>query len=114
MADKLLFMLTSQQQNPIQEVPGPLFGRSHANANTWMQLLHPAVNRAWAHQDLRPARTAAAFATLLATTQTQDGPPPPLLGMMVRSDRSLARLTPRNSRTTTVARRSATRSKTCA
>jgi hypothetical protein len=46
MADKLLFMLTSLQQNPIQEVPGQLFGMSQANAHTWMQLLHPVVTRA--------------------------------------------------------------------
>jgi Helix-turn-helix of DDE superfamily endonuclease len=58
MADKLLFSLTSLQQNPIQEVQGQLFGMSQSNAQKWMHLLHPGLNRALAHQDLRPARTA--------------------------------------------------------
>src|SRR5262245_35318133 len=41
MADKLLFILTSVKQNPIQEVQGQLFGMSQSNANKWMHLLHP-------------------------------------------------------------------------
>ena len=32
-ADKLLFILTSLKQTPIQAVPGQLFGMSQANAN---------------------------------------------------------------------------------
>jgi hypothetical protein len=113
MADKLLFILTYLKQNPIQEVQGQLFGMSQANANKWIHLLHTVLNRALAPQDLLPARTAAELATLLGTTQTKDVPAPPLFGMMALSGRSIARLTPRNSRTTPVVRRSATRSKTC-
>jgi hypothetical protein len=59
MADKLLFMLTSLQQNSIQEVQGQLFGMSQANANTWIHLLHTVLNQALAQQELLPARTAA-------------------------------------------------------
>ncbi len=113
MADKLLFILTYLKQNPIQEVQGQLFGMSQANANKWIHLLHTVLNRALAHQDLLPARTADELATLLATTQTQEVPTSPLFGMMVLSDRSTARKIPRSSRTTTAARRSVTRSKTC-
>ena len=113
MADKLLFILTSLKQNPIQEVQGQLFGMSQANANKWIHLLHTVLNRALAHQDLLPARTADELATLLATTQTQEVPTSPLFGMMVLSDRSTARKIPRSSRNTTAARRSVTRSKTC-
>jgi hypothetical protein len=59
MADKLLFILTSLKQHPIQEVPGPLLGMSQSKAHTWLHLLHPGLKQALAHQDLRPARTAA-------------------------------------------------------
>jgi hypothetical protein len=113
MADKLLFILTYLKQNPIQEVQGQLFGMSQSNANKWVHLLHTVLNRALAHQDLLPARTADELATLLTSKQAKEVPTSPLFGMMVRSDRSTARPIPRNSRNTTVARRSATHSKTC-
>jgi hypothetical protein len=112
MADKLLFILTSVQQNPIQAIQGQLFGMSQSNANKWIHLLHSVLNLALAHQDLLPARTAAELATRLATTQTKDGPTSPLFGMMVLSDRSTAQPIQRTSKSMTVARRKATRSKT--
>jgi hypothetical protein len=111
MANKLLFILTYLKQNPIQEVQGQLFGMSQANANKWIHLLHTVFNRALAHQDLLPARTADEFATLLATKQLQEGLTSPLFGMMVLSDRAIAREIPRSNKSITVARRSATRSK---
>jgi hypothetical protein len=58
MADKLLFILTSVTQNPIQERPGQLCGMSQSHANHWIHLLHPVVHQARADQQLRPARTA--------------------------------------------------------
>jgi hypothetical protein len=112
MADKLLFMLTSVKQHPIQEVQGQLFGMSQAHANQWMHLLHPVLNKALAQQERLPARTAGEFAMLLTSTQTKDGVTSPLVGMMVRRDPSIARGMPRSSRSMTVARRRATRSKT--
>jgi Helix-turn-helix of DDE superfamily endonuclease len=112
-ADKLLFMLTYLKQNPIQEVQGQLFGMSQSNANKWIHLLHPVLNQALAQQELLPARTADELTTLLATTQTKEGPTSPLFGMMALSDRSTARKIPRSSKSITVARRSATPSKTC-
>jgi hypothetical protein len=111
MADKLLFILTYLKQNPIQEVQGQLFGMSQSNANKWIHLLHPVLNHALADQDLLPARTAAEFAAMVKPHAT-DGSSTPLLGMMVRSGRSTARPIPRTNRTTPVARRKATRSKT--
>ena len=45
-ADKQLFMLTYVKQNPIQDVPGQLFGMSQSNANQWLQLLHAVLNQA--------------------------------------------------------------------
>jgi hypothetical protein len=113
MADKLLFILTYLKQNPIQEVQGQLFGMSQANAHKWIHLLHTVLNRTLAHQDLLPARTADELATLLATKQTKEGSTFPLFGMMVLSDRSIAREIPRSSKSITVARRSAIRSRTC-
>jgi hypothetical protein len=79
MADKLLFILTYLIQNPSPEVPGQLFGRSQANAHKWLHLLHTVLNQALAQQELLPARTADELATLLATKQSQDVPPPPFL-----------------------------------
>ncbi len=76
MADKWLFILTYLQQNPIQEVPGQLFGMSQSNANKWLHLLHAVLNQALAHQDLLPARTANDLAVLLAAERTGVRPPP--------------------------------------
>ena len=112
MADKLLFILTYLKQNPIQEVQGQLFGLSQSNANKWIHLLHTILNLALAHQDLLPARTADELATLLATTQAKDAPTSPLFGMMVPNARSIAQPIQKISRNTTVARESATRSRT--
>jgi hypothetical protein len=112
MADKLLFILTYLKQNPIQEVQGQLFGLSQSNANKWIHLLHTVLNLALAQQDLLPARTAEELAALLATTPSKEGSAPPLFGMMVLNDQSSVRRIPRSSKNITVARRSATRSKT--
>ena len=111
-ADKLLFMLTYVKQNPIQEVQGQLFGMSQSHANKWIHLLHAVLNQALARQELLPARTADEFAGMLAAKRTEGVRQPPLFGMMVLSARSTAPPIPRTSRNSTVARRSATRSKT--
>ena len=112
MADKLLFILTYLKQNPIQEVQGQLFGMSQSNANKWIHLLHAVLNHALAHQELLPARTADDLAVWLAAERTKGVPTPPLFGMMALSGQSTARLIRRNSKKTTVARKSVTRSKT--
>jgi hypothetical protein len=112
MADKLLFILTYVKQNPIQEVQGQLFGMSQSNANKWLHLLHAVLNQALAHQEMLPARTADALATLLAAKRTEAGPTTALFFMMVPNDPSTARKIPRTSKNITVARRSVTRSKT--
>ena len=111
-ADKQLFILTYVKQNPIQEVPGQLFGMSQSNANKWIHLLHAVLNHALAHQELLPARNADELAVMLAAKRTEGVPQPPLVGMMALSDRSIAPPIPRTSRNTTAARRSATRSRT--
>jgi hypothetical protein len=93
-------------------VQGQLFGMSQTNANKWIHLLHTVLNRALAHQALLPAHTAAELAPLLATKRMKDGATSPLFGMMVLNDRFIAREIPRSNKSITVARRSATRSKT--
>jgi hypothetical protein len=45
MADKRLFMLTSVQQYPLQEVQGQRFGMSLSPANTGSHVLHPVFNQ---------------------------------------------------------------------
>jgi hypothetical protein len=112
MADRLLFILTYVKQHPIQEVQGQLFEMSQSNANKWIHLLHTVLNMTLAYQDLLPARTADELATLLKATQTKDRSISPLSGMVVQSAPSTARKIPRISKSITVARRNATRSKT--
>jgi hypothetical protein len=111
-ADKLLFILTSVKQNPIQEIQGQLFGMSPSHANTWIHLLPPVVHRALAYQDRLPARTAEELAALLAATQSTAGGTSPLVGMRVLHGPSPGRKPLRNRKSMTVARKSAPRSKT--
>jgi hypothetical protein len=114
MADKWLFILTSMKQNPIQEVQGQLFGMSQSHANKWIHLLHAVLHQALAHQEWLPARNADELAVMLAAKQIEEVPVSPLVGMLVRSDRSTDRKIPSTSRNMTVARRSVTRANTSA
>jgi DDE superfamily endonuclease len=111
-ADKLLFILTYFKQHPIQEVQGQLFGMSQSNANKWIHVLHPVLNQALANQALLPARTAAEFAAMFETQASDVRSTTPLFGMMPPNVRSTARQIPKSNKSITVARRSATRSKT--
>jgi hypothetical protein len=111
-ADKLLFILTYLKQNPIQEVQGQLFGMSQSNANKWIHVLHPVLNRALANQELLPARTAAEFVQMFETHVPDRKSTTPLFGMMVLNDPSTARPIPKSNKTIIAVRRSVTRSKT--
>jgi hypothetical protein len=112
MADKLLFILTYLKQHPIQAVQGQLFGMSQSNANKWMHLLHPVLNRARTDQERLPARTADALAARLTTPPTEAPSSSRLFFMMGPNDQSSGRKTLRISKRMTVARRSVTRAKT--
>jgi hypothetical protein len=112
MADKLLFILPYGKQHPIQEVQGQRCGRSQAPANNWLHLLHAVLNQAFAQQELLPARTAAALATLLPRKHAKEEVTSHLVSMMVLRDPSIARGMPKSRKNIPVARRSATRSKT--
>jgi DDE superfamily endonuclease len=111
-ADKLLFILTYLKQNPIQEVQGQLFGMSQSNANKWIHLLHPVLNQALADQELLPARTADDLTTMLTTPPTEASTPAVLFFMMGLNDPSTDRKPRRSSKSITVGRRNAIRSKT--
>lgn len=76
-ADPRLCMLTSVQQHPLQEVPGPLLGMSQSKANTWMHVRHPVLHQAFTAQARLPARTAAECAALFATPSTDGRSTPP-------------------------------------
>jgi hypothetical protein len=110
-ADKLLFILTYLKQNPIQAVQGQLFGMSQSNANKWIHLLHPVLNQALAEQELLPARTADDLTTMLASPPTEAAAPA-LFVMTGPNAPSNVRKTRRSSKSMTVGRRNATRSKT--
>ena len=110
--DTRLFILTYLQQNPLQEVPGQLFGMSPSHAHTWIHLRHTVWHQAFAHQERLPARTAGELTELLAAQRTKVAPDPPLVGMMVLRDHSIAPPIPMTSRHATAVRRSATRSTT--
>jgi hypothetical protein len=112
MADKLLFILTYLQQNPLQEVQGQLFGMSQSHANTWIHVLHPVLNQALANQELLPARTAEEFAAMFGTHPTDGRSNPPLFGMMALNVRSTARPIPKSNKTMTAARRRVTHAQT--
>jgi hypothetical protein len=112
MADKLLFILTYVKQNPIQEVQGQLFGMSQSHANKWIHLLHPVLNQALADQELLPARTADELTMMLTTPAPEPPSLVPLFFMMGPNAQSSVQKTLRSSKSITVGRRNATRSKT--
>ena len=59
MADQLLFIWTSMNQTPIQELQGQLLGMRQSHAKKWIHLLHTVLNHALGPQERLPARTAA-------------------------------------------------------
>jgi len=64
-ADKLLFILIYLKQGSIQEAHATLFRLHQPDANQWIHLLHPLLNRALAARGELPAREAAEFASRL-------------------------------------------------
>jgi len=56
--DKLLFILVYLKQGTIQEVHANLFGMYQPDANQWIHLLHPILNRTLAALGELPVRKA--------------------------------------------------------
>jgi hypothetical protein len=87
-ADRLLFILTYQKQNAIQEVHGQLFGMSQSNVSTWVRRLLDILDDALAAQRLLPARTAAELAEQLRAELVELDPEAPLFSArMEQNDR---------------------------
>jgi len=61
LADKLLFILCYVKLGAIQQMHATLFGMHQPDANTWIHLLHPILNRALADLGELPARDADDF-----------------------------------------------------
>jgi len=61
LADKLLFILMYVKLGTIQQMHATLFGMHQPDANTWIHLLHPILNRTLADLGELPARDADAF-----------------------------------------------------
>ncbi len=62
---KLLFILFYFKFYPTQELLGFLFGMSQPQANVWIHLLTPVLNRALGQQQHLPARKATALTQVL-------------------------------------------------
>jgi len=61
LADKLLFILIYVKQAATQQMHATLFGMHQPDANTWIHLLHPILNRTLAALDELPVRNAHAL-----------------------------------------------------
>lgn len=59
--DMLVFILIYVKQGATQELHATLFGMHQPDANTWIHLLHPLLNRTLAALGKLPPRDAAAF-----------------------------------------------------
>lgn len=59
--DKLLFILIYLKQGATQEMHAALFGMHQPDANVWIHLLHPILNRTLAALGELPVREAEAF-----------------------------------------------------
>ena len=92
LADTRRFMLPYVKQPPIQEVPGPLLGMSHAHTNAWIHWRHLVLDQAVADPARLPARTAAACTTMFETPGT-DGRATTSPVWYASSERLIRRLT---------------------
>ena len=79
--DKLLFILVHMKQHLTQEVQGQLFGMVQSDANKWLQLLRPILQRPLQRLDVLPAR----LATIIADTDVPSSDSIPFFIMMVRT-----------------------------
>lgn len=60
--DKLLFILAYNKTYPLQVVQGELFGMSQSQANYWIHILSPILQRALAYEEALPSRSPQDFA----------------------------------------------------
>lgn len=60
--DKLLFILVYHKTYPLQVVHGELFGMSQSQANYWIHILSPILQKALAYEKQLPSRSPQNFA----------------------------------------------------
>jgi len=60
--NKLLFILTYHKTYPLQVVQGELFGMSQSQANHWIHVLSPILQKALAYEEKLPSRSPENFA----------------------------------------------------
>ena len=59
--DKLLFILVYHKTYPLQIVQGELFGMSQSQANYWIHVLSPILQKALAYEEKLPSRSPHNF-----------------------------------------------------
>ena len=132
--DRLLFILVYLKTNSLQVVQGRLFNMVQGKANQWIHVLLPVLLNTLRTLGDAPARSVAelahrlglseADATALVTPAAQEPAAPDLTTMVEAPHAPLLRMTGSNAascaprirlsrRTIIVARKSATRSRTC-
>ena len=88
LADTRRFMLTYVKQPPIQAVPGPLLGMSHAHTNTGIHWRRPVLNQAVGTQhDFQPEQPQPVPRCSRRLGRTEELPPP-LFSMVAANARS--------------------------
>jgi hypothetical protein len=111
--DRLLFVLTYLKHAPTQAYQGTMFGLIQSSVSTWLNILIPVVRAALRDLGDAPSRTIAALRQQIGLDTTEEGAVSPFF-TMAQNDPSRAPKTQVNRKTTTVARKSATRSRiTC-
>jgi hypothetical protein len=109
--DRLLFVLAYLKHAPTQAYHGMMFGLIQSSVSTWLNILIPVLRAALLDLGDAPSRTISALRQQIGLDTTEEGVASPFF-TMARSDPSHAPKTQVNRRTTTVARKSATQSRT--
>jgi len=109
--DRLLFVLAYLKHAPTQAYHGTTFGLIQSSVSTWLNILIPVLRAALRDLGDAPSRTIVALRQQIGLDTTQEGAASPFF-TMARNDPSRAPKTQVNRKTTIVARKSATQSKT--
>jgi Helix-turn-helix of DDE superfamily endonuclease len=109
--DRLLFVLAYLKHAPTQAYHGTTFGLIQSSVSTWLNILIPVLHAALVELGDAPTRTIAALRQLIGLETAEQSAASPFFTMAL-NDPSRAPKTQVNRRTTTAARKSATRSRT--
>jgi hypothetical protein len=109
--DRLLFVLAYLKHAPTQAYHGTTFGLIQSSVSTWLNILIPVLRTTLLDLGDAPSRTISALRQQIGLDTIEEGAATPFF-TMARNDPSHAPKTQVNRRTTTVARKSATQSRT--